>query len=179
MHPREGSGRGPTADRAVSPAVAVALLVAIVVVLAVASAAVLTGFQDELVEPAPPTSFDEEYVASGEGNDDHIPYVNVTNRAGRTLDGSDVLVRDDAGNAVAWEDVWLGGSEVRAGEYVHVDGHGSDGALKRICEGRTYQLVLRRGEGTTRVLSEWTADRPPDLPSASPYADGDGTPTWC
>lgn len=168
-------------SRSVSPVVGIILMVAIVVILAAVVAMIVTGLGDEIEEPAPRGAFESEYVASGEGNTDDRPYVNITYHTGDTVDAEDILIIDESGNTVTWSDVWTGGSEIEATEYVHVDGFGSDGALDPICEeGDTYRVVLRRDDGATDTVTEWTAPRNPDLPAGSSSdTDGDGIPDWC
>jgi len=154
-------------DRGISPAVGVALMLVIVVALVAAFGALAFGFTDELAAPAPNGGFTADYVPSGENNDGNGPYVNVTHLAGPSVDGDDVVVRDGAGNEVAWEDVWTGGSTVEGGEYVHLDGVGSDGALRPICdEGDAYRIVVADDDGE-RLLYEWTAPSSPDAGAVS------------
>lgn len=168
-------------SRSVSPVVGVILMVGIVVILAAVVAMIVTGLGDEIGEPAPTGTFEYEYAASGEGNTDDRPYVNITYYTGETVDAENVEIIDDSGNTVTWADVWTGGSEINATEYVHIDGFGSDGALDPICEeGDSYRVVLRRDDGTSHTVTEWTAPRDPNLPSGSSSDnDGDGIPNWC
>lgn len=167
--------------RGVSPVVGVILMVAIVVVLAAVLGALAVGFEGQLQEPAPSGGFDREYVADGADNTDDRPYVVITHDVGRVVDADNVVIEDESGNTVAWSDIWLGGSEVRAGESVHVDGFGSDAALDPICEkGDTYRIVLQNDDGDDLAIQEWSAPSPPDLPPGSPSdSDGDGIPDWC
>jgi flagellin-like protein len=170
-----------TAERGISPVVGVILMVGIVVLLAAVVAAMVVDFGSQLREPVPAGGFEHEYVSSGAGNTDDRPYVNITHSVGRTVDGDDIVISDGSGNSVAWTAVWTGGSEVRAGEFVHIDGFGSDGALDPICEeGQTYRVVIERDDGTTAVVEEWTVPGPPALPAGSASdSDGDGIPDWC
>ncbi|WP_240550475.1 type IV pilin [Halomicrobium salinisoli] len=163
-----------------SPVVGVVLVTAIVVALAALFATTALGFGDELREPAPTGSVAVEYVPSGEDNTDNRPYVTITYQSGDTADGDDIYVVDGDGNSVAWSDVWTGGPEVSAGEYIHVDGNQSDGALNDLCAaGQTYRVVFRDGGRSTTVL-DWTVPRDPSLPSSSSSDDdGDGIPDWC
>jgi flagellin-like protein len=167
--------------RAISPVVGAVLMVAIVVVLAGVFGGIVIGFQDELREPAPSGGFDHEYVASGAGNTDDRPFVTITHEGGPTVDADDIVIQDDSGNTVTWSDVWTGGSEVRAGEYVHIDGFGSDSALDPVCDaGQEYRVIVRNDEGETLLVDEYEVPAPPDLPAGSPSdGDGDGIPDWC
>jgi flagellin-like protein len=167
-------------DRGVSPVIGVVLMTAIVVLLAAVVASVAFGFENELQEPAPTGGFDYDFVPSGEGNTDNRPYVNITHQVGETVDGDNIVIKDDSGNSVTWENVWTGGPEVHANEFVHIDGFGSDSALDPICEeGQTYSVIVQNDDGTTLILTEWTAPVPPDIPPGPPHNSGDGTPTWC
>lgn len=167
--------------RGVSSVVGVTLMVAIVVLIAALIASFALGFDDRLQEPAPVGHFQKEYVASGEGNTDDRPYVKFENQFGDTIDAEDVLIKDESGNTITWNNVWTGGPEVHAGDYVHLDGFGSDSVIDPLCEhGQTYTIVYQPGDGSTSVVEKWTAPRDPDLPSGSPSdADGDGIPDWC
>jgi flagellin-like protein len=182
---REGRSGGPDSyrrdDRGVSSVVGTVLLVAIAVVLAGVIATMAIGFEAELDEPAPAGAFDREYVATGEGNTDNRPYVKITHEIGRTVDAENVVIKDESGNTIRWSEVWTGGPQVKAQEYVHVDGFDSDSALDPICsEGDSYFVILRNDDGETVIFNEWTAPRDPDLPAGSPSdSDGDGIPDWC
>jgi hypothetical protein len=77
------------------------------------------GLTDALREPAPMASFDVEYVPDGAGNASNGAYLNVSHEGGTVADGSTVSVRDDAGNEVAWGDIWTGDATVAPGGYVH------------------------------------------------------------
>jgi len=168
-------------NRGVSPVVGVVLLTAIAVVLAGVLATLVVGFESELRDPAPSGGFDREYGPSGAGNTGDRPYVTITHQVGRTIDAENVVIRDGAGNQTTWSDVWTGGSEVRAQEYVHIDGFGSDGALEPICEaGQTYVVVLQDDDGHSLIVDEWEVPSDPDLPAGSSAdSDGDGIPDWC
>jgi flagellin-like protein len=170
-----------TDDRAASPVIGVILLVAIVVVLAAVFGTIAIGFTDQLREPAPTGGFETEYAADGAGNTDDRPYATITHEAGRTVDADDIVIRDESGNTVTWSDVWTAGETVEAGEYVHIDGFGSDSALDPICEaGQTYWIIIQGEEDETLLVTEWTVPAPPDLPSGSPSdSDNDGIPDWC
>jgi len=155
-----------TRDRGISPAVGVALLLAIVVTLVAVFGSLALGFGDELSDPAPSGGFDTAYTATGEDNDGNGPYVTITHQGGPTADADDIVIKDEAGNQVTWSDVWTGGPVVRAGEYVHIDGVGSDDALQPICEaGDTYRIVVLNDAGNELTMYEWTAPSDPD-PSA-------------
>ena len=178
---RQPGRRGRLGGRAVSPVLGTVLVVTIVVVLAAVVATMALSFQSALPDPAPAGGFDHDYVPTGAGNAGDRPYVNVTHQVGETADASNILVKDDAGNTVTWADVWTAGSEVHAGEYVHIDGFGSDSALRPICEaGQTYRVVYVADDGGTRSVNEWTVPEPPALPpGSSSDSDGDGIPDWC
>ncbi len=143
-------------------------------------ATVALGFESELREPPPSGTFETDYVPSGEDNTDHRPYVTITYRSGETADATNIYIVDEDGNSVTWRDVWTGGPEVRAGEYVHVDGNQSDGALNDLCAaGQAYRVVYRE-DGQSNLALEWTAPSDPSLPSSSSSDDdGDGVPDWC
>ncbi|MCU4802299.1 type IV pilin [Halobacteria archaeon HArc-gm2] len=175
------TGARTSGSRGVSPVIGVVLLVSIVVVLAAVVASLAMGFEGELREPVPNSGFDRSYTPSGEGNTDDRPYVTITHQVGRSVDGDNIVIKDESGNTVIWADVWTGGPEVRAGEYVHIDGFDSDAALDPICEeGQTYWVILQDDEGNDLVVNEWTAPAAPALPPGSPSdSDGDGIPDWC
>jgi len=180
----DGRGCGPGSrrgNRGVSSVVGAVLLVAIAVVLAGVIATMAIGFESELQEPAPNGAFDREYVATGQGNTDDRPYVKITHEIGRTVDADNVIIKDESGNTIRWSDVWTGGPQVKAQEYVHIDGFDSDGVLDPICrEGQSYFVILRNDDGETVIFNEWTAPRGPELPAGSPSdSDGDGVPDWC
>ncbi|MFB6210997.1 MAG: type IV pilin N-terminal domain-containing protein [Halobacteriales archaeon] len=168
-------------DRGVSPIVGTVVLLAIMIALAGVFASLAMGFGTELQSPAPTGKFDPEYVASGEDNTDNRPYVTITHEIGRTADADNILIKDDAGNTIAWDEVWTGGPKVYAGEYVHIDGFGSDGALEPICEeGQTYWIIFRNEDGKTLLVNKWSAPSDPDLPpGAASDSDNDGIPDWC
>jgi flagellin-like protein len=139
-------------ERAISPAVGVVLLVAIVVVLVGLVATLALGFEEELVTPSPRTALEvTEYSPSG-GDNSGRPYMEIRFQSGEVADGTDVYVRDESGNEVAWEEVWTAGPRVGPGSYAHIDGCGSDGALDEITEGgQEYQVVFKQGGDTLRV----------------------------
>jgi flagellin-like protein len=168
-------------ERGVSPVVGAVLMVAIVILLAAVLSTMALGFEDELQEPAPSGAFDQEYVASGTDNTDDRPYVTITHNFGKTADADNIIIKDDAGNTIRWNDVWTGGPEVRAGEYVHIDGFQSDSALQPICEkGDSYWIIWEADDGDELVVNKWTAPSDPNLPpSSSSDDDGDGIPNWC
>lgn len=99
MSPRAG-----TTDRGVSPVLGGTLMLVVVVLLAAVLGSIAFGFQDFLVEPGPQVAFDTEYHADGEGNGANGAFV-VSHEAGSVADGSEVFVRDDVGNEIAWEAV--------------------------------------------------------------------------
>lgn len=172
---RSGGGRG------ISPVVGIVLLMAIAVVLAGVLATLAVGFESELRDPAPSGGFDREYGPSGADNDADRPYVTITHQVGRTIDAENVVIKDSSGNEVTWSDVWTGGAEVHAQEYVHIDGFESDGVLEPICEaGQTYVVVLEDDDGHSLIVNEWEVPSDPDLPpGSSSDSDGDGIPDWC
>lgn len=168
-------------DRGVSKVVGVVLMTAIVVLLAATVAATASGFTDKLRDPAPSGSFEQEYFLTGEGNTDYRPYVEITHQVGRTVDADNVVIRDESGNQIRWDEVWTGGPKVKASEYVHIDGFGSDSALDPICsEGDQYIVVLQNDQGETLMINEWEAPADPQLPpEAGSDSDDDGIPDWC
>lgn len=127
---------------------------AITVVLAVTVGAVTLAFDGRLADPAPYGSFEADYDASGSGNGG-LAYVNLTHTNGEVANGTALYAVDDAGNRVAWADVWSGGDTVATSEYVHVDGRGSDCALVEPTKGTTSRLVWADG-GTEQVLRSYT-----------------------
>ena len=167
--------------RAVSPVIGVLLMVAIVVVLAGVFGALVMGFDEQLKEPALNGGFDREYAPDGADNTDDRPYVVVTHEVGRVVDADNIYITDDSGNTITWSNVWTGGSEVRAGEFVHLDGFGSDSTLDLICEaGDSYRITVENDEGERLLVQKWSAPTDPDLPAGSPSdSDGDGIPDWC
>lgn len=168
-------------ERGVSPVVGIVLMTAIVVVLAAVVGGLALGFSDKLDQPPPAGGFAREYVSTGAGNTDNRPYVTITHQLGETVDGANVIISDDAGNEVRWVDVWTAGPRVRAGEYVHIDGFGSDSALDPICEeGDSYVVTVETDEGETLLVNRWTAPIDPTPPAGSPAdSDGDGVVDWC
>jgi uncharacterized protein YdeI (BOF family) len=157
------------------------LLTAIAVVLAGVVATLALGFEGKLREPAPSGGFDRAYSPSGVDNSGDRPYVTITHKVGRTIDAENVVIKDESGNEITWSDVWTGGPEVRAQEYVHIDGFGSDGALDPICgAGQTYVVVLEDDDGHSLIVNEWEVPTDPDLTTGPPSdSDGDGIPDWC
>lgn len=168
-------------SRGVSNVIGTVLMVAIVVVLAAVIASVAIGFEDDLRDPVPSGDFEQAYQPTGEGNTDDRPYVVITHQIGRTVDGDKIVIRDESGNSIRWNDVWTGGPEVKAGEYIHIDGFDSDSVLDPICEaGDTYTIILERDQGDSYVVNEWVAPEDPNLPPTSTHDDdGDGIPNWC
>ena len=170
-------------DTAVSPVIGTVLFLGIVVAIAALFGALALDFGDDLIEPAPTGYFEAEYVASGEGNTDRRPYVEITNKLGETADADDIIIKDGSGNTIAWSEVWTGGKRVKAGEYVHLDGFDSDSALDPICEaGDTYTIIYTDGNGHTLLVNEWSAPADPRVPDDSDAASDDtppGVPKWC
>jgi len=170
----------PTGDRGISPVIGVVLMTAIVVVLAAVVASLALGFEAELREPAPVGGFEQSYVPDGADNTNDRPYIEIRHELGETVDAERIYIKDEAGNTIRWDNVWTGGPEVRAGEFVHIDGFQSDSVLDPICsEGDTYWVILQDDDGRSLVVNEWTAATDPQLPPSSPYNRGDGIPTWC
>lgn len=172
---------GQTGAKGVSPVIGVILLTAIVVILAAVLAMLVSGMGDTLHKRPPLGSFDEEYVATGIGNTDHRPYVNLTFVGGEGIDADRVIIKDDSGNTIKWSNVWTGNEYINATESVHIDGFGSDHVLDPICQkGQTYWVIYKGEDETTFVLMEWTVPRNPNLPpSASADSNDDGIPDWC
>jgi hypothetical protein len=156
-------------------------MVAIVVMLAAVVASMAMGFEGKLSEPAPTGAFDQDYTASGQGNTNDRPYVLITHQVGRTVDAENIVIRDESGNSIQWNDVWTGGAEVKAGEYVHIDGFASDSVLDPICEeGQRYFVIVQNDEGESLMINEWTVPSDPNLPAGSSSdTNGDGIPDWC
>ena len=153
--------------RAVSPAIGTVLLVAVAVVLAVTVGMLATAFESELVEPKHPVTFDTEWVADGDGNDGNGAYVVLTLGGGNAVDQKRVVVRDEYGNEVTWDDVWTTSPKpvVEPGDYVHLDGHGSDDDLRAICDGGdTYRIVVEGRDGGTTVVDKFVAPSAPTAP---------------
>ena len=170
-------------ETAVSPVIGTVLFLGIVVAIATLFGALALDVSGDLVEPAPAGYFEAEYVASGEGNTDRRPYVEITNKLGETADADNIIIKDESGNTIAWSEVWTGGETVKAGEYVHLDGFESDGRLDPICEaGDTYTIVYTDGNGHTLLVNEWSAPTDPQVPAGSDAAADDtppGVPKWC
>ncbi|WP_435063860.1 type IV pilin [Halobaculum sp. EA56] len=149
-------------DRGISPTIGVALMVVIVALLAVVVGAMALGFDDRLGEPAPQVALDvTAYSADGSDNSNR-PYIEIHHRGGDIADGTEVFIRDESGNEVAWSDVWTAGPTVGPGSYAHIDGCGSDGALDVISEaGQEYSVVFRR-DGRTLVVYDVSVPAPPE-----------------
>lgn len=91
--------------RAVSPTIGVVMMVAIVVVLAAVVGSLTLGFDERLGAPAPQVALDvSTYSADGADNSNR-PYIEIRPRAGDIADGTEVFIRDESGNEVAWSDV--------------------------------------------------------------------------
>lgn len=140
-------------DRGVSPAVGVVLMVAIVVALAALFGLFATGLEPPDGEPTN-LAYDTTYVEDGAGNTGDRPYVNITITGGREQFGDEIYITDSDGNEVEWSSVWTGGQYVTAGEHVHLDGYGSDGALNNACHDEVYRVVRRDGEGSSETIIE-------------------------
>jgi flagellin-like protein len=170
-----------SSDRGVSPVIGVVLMAAVAVVLAAVVAMMAFGFEDRLRDPAPNGGFEQEYVASGADNTNDRPYVTITHQVGRTVDAENVVIKDEAGNTITWNNIWTGGPKVKATEYIHLDGFSSDSVLQPICEvGDTYTIILQDDQGRALIVNEWEAPRDPNLtPGSSSDSDGDGIPDWC
>ena len=147
-------------ERAVSPVVGVVLLVAIVVTLGGVFGGLALGFGDEIATPANHASFETTTDLDGTGNGG-VAYVEIRFRSGWTSEGATVYIRDSDGNRVDWSEVWTGGPTVEAGEYVHIDGQGSDGALNCLTQGETYELVQEGEDGGRILLSVEVEESPP------------------
>lgn len=161
--------------RAVSTVVGVTMMVALVVMLSAVIASMALGFEDKLREPAPSGGFDHDYAPTGQDNTNNRPYVVITHEVGRTVDGDNIVIKDGSGNTITWNDVWTGGPEVKAGEYVHIDGFASDSVLDPICEaGDTYYVILQNDDGENLIVNTWSAPTDPDVPTTA-----DGIPSWC
>lgn len=161
MSPRFGEAR-----RGISPVVGVALMLALVVVLAAVLGGLLLGLEPP-ADPTPQYSYRTTYTADGEGNTDDRPYVTLTLEGGRIAVGEDFYIVDSSGNEVRWDAVWTTDGPLTAGDYAHIDGYGSDGALNHACEGETYQFVHRPGDGESAVLATISVDRPAVGPAAT------------
>jgi len=149
-------------ERGVSPVIGVVLLVAVTVILAAVIGVMALGFSGELAGPAGYASVSADYVPSGEGNGG-VAYVNITHESGDVLDGTEVYIVDSSGNRVLWTDVWFGGDTIAPGEFVHIDGKGSDCALNAITEGETYRVVHEQnGSDTSTTLAEVDIETEPD-----------------
>lgn len=169
----------PGQPRGVSTVVGTLLMVAIVVVLAAVIASMAVGFEDELREPAPSGGFDHDWEPTGQGNTDHRPYVTITHQVGETVDAENIVIQDESGNSITWVDIWTGGPEVKAGEYVHIDGFGSDAVLDPICEaGDRYDVIVQNDADERLIVNTWTAPSDPQLPPSETTID-DGIPDWC
>jgi flagellin-like protein len=141
----------PPDRRAVSPTIGVVLLVAIVVVLAGVSGVVFASIDMPDREKPTPLTHDADYTADGADNGGR-PYVEITVTGGRERLGDETYIVDSEGNRVQWSAVWTAGEVVTAGEYVHIDGHGSDGALATPCHGVEYRVIRYAEDGEGRVL---------------------------
>lgn len=151
--------------RGVTPVIGTILLVAIVVIIAVVLSSVALGFPAELIEPAPQGGYTTTFHPDGVDNHGY-PYVTLTFEGGPITDASKIYIRDESGNEITWEDVWTGGSELRAGEYIHIDGYQSDGVLNHVCEkGQGYFVVIRTGDGETLTMMTYEVPTEPNPPA--------------
>lgn len=159
--------RGPR-DRGLSEAVGLLLTTAIALAIAAVLAVATLGFPFGLQEPGAQGAYTTAFHPDGVDNHGY-PYFVLTYEGGPTVDASDVYVRDESGNEVAWEAVWTGGPEVSAGQYIHIDGYRSDGALDHVCErGQRYVVVARNDEGETLSMMRFEVPSEPNPP-----------PGWC
>jgi len=155
-------------ERAVSAAVGVSLFIAIVVVLAATVATMTLAFGDELDAPTDHAGVSTDYDPSGGGNGG-VAYVKIIHEGGPKLDGGEVYIRDSDGNEVLWKNVWTAGDTIEPGEYVHIDGKGSDCALNEITEDEVYRVYHAPNDSDTETkLAEVEIEDPPDSP-AGPF----------
>lgn len=161
----DGTSEWGSRSRGLSPVVGTVLLVAIVLVLASVLANLGLGFTDRLRSPAPQGAYSTEYHPEGEDNSGY-PYFELTYEAGPTSDASNIYIRDESGNEVAWEDVWTAGEVVETGEHIHIDGYLSDGALDHVCEaGQEYLVIVRDDDGRTLMMMGFEVPTEPDPPA--------------
>lgn len=166
--------------RSLSPVIGVVLMVGVAVALAAVVATMVFGFGERLEEPAYNAPFEKEFHETGEGNTNDRPYFNLTNQAGEIIDSEQIVIKDESGNSVTWNDVWSGGTEVKAGETVRIDGIGSDGALDQPCSaGQTYTIVYKNDDGSNGLVTQYELPRDPNVDNPSIDGDGDGIPNWC
>jgi flagellin-like protein len=158
---------GDEGDRAVSPVVGVVLMVAVTVLLAAVVGVMALGVTDRQPRVTPYATFDLAPVMDGSGNTNDRPYVEIVHEGAERIDAEEVYVVDHAGNEIRWDQVWTGGAVVEPGEYVHVDGYGSDGVLEPACEGTTYRVVWRPDDAPDQVLGTATIDSPAVGPAAT------------
>jgi hypothetical protein len=115
----------------------------------------------------PRYGYETEFVADGAGNTNDRPFVNVTLSAGRIEPGTDFYIVDSDGNRVRWDQVWTTSGPLTAGDYAHIDGYDSDGALNHACEGETYRMVQDPGDGRSFTLIEVEITSPAVGPASS------------
>ena len=97
-----GGQRTPcVAEKGIAPVVGVTLLFTLMVLLSASAGYLVTGYDDQLIAPAPPMTFETDYDPSRTGNSNR-PYVNITRVDGEVADGEAVLIKDDPGNSVQW-----------------------------------------------------------------------------
>jgi len=154
------------ARRGITPVVGTALLLAILVVVVAVFGGLLLGFELPN-EPAPQYRYQTDYVADGAGNTDSRPYVNITLSGGQIEPGDDFYIVDSDGHEVRWDTVWTTSGPLTAGDYAHIDGFGSDGALNPACEGEIYRMIHRPGDGQSATLFEVEIPSPAVGPAAS------------
>lgn len=153
-------------DRGVSPVIGTTLMVAIVVVLAALFATLALGFEDDLQSPSPQGGFSTELYPAGEANSGK-PYFELTYEAGPTTDASRILIKDQSGNSITWEDIWTTSGDVRSGQHIHIDGDGSDGTLEHVCtEGQVYHIIYQNEDGKTIDTIEYEVPVEPDTSGA-------------
>lgn len=159
-------------DRAVSPVIGVTLLVTMVVVLAAGVATVTLGFEEELASPSPQGGIATEIHPAGEDNGGK-PYFTLTYEGGPTSDATRIVIKDESGNTVTWDQVWTTNGDVTAGDYIHIDGDGSDGALDHVCEeDQRFYILFEDDGGETLSVTQYEVAVQPDASNAP-------TAGWC
>jgi FlaG/FlaF family flagellin (archaellin) len=158
-------------DRGVSKVVGVVTLVAIVLLLATVFGAVLTGFTDQLEDPAPQIAFEfkyddevensmDEYGVEPESTDpanvDEIVIIN--HRGGSSVNASNMYIYVTAeasdGSELEWQGTW---AEVEQTDRIAAVGSSFyffawGGAT---FEGGEIQIIWRSEDSTDTVLAEW------------------------
>jgi len=152
-------------DRGLTPVLGTILLVALVLVLAAVLSSLALGFQGQLKDPAPQGGYTTTFHPDGVDNHGY-PYFVLTFEGGPVSDASNIYIRDESGNEMTWEDVWTGGAELRAGDYIHIDGYQSDGVLDHVCEkGQRYTIIVRNDEGETLTMMTYEVPAEPNPPA--------------